>query len=192
MVWFFASIIIIILLILLYVLIMNHVNFYKKEPCSICDQNTGIKGNKRFVLRSGCICENCLKRAGYTEIEIKQMASRALSSKTIDDMQEEIFLCKKMGREQYQEMKKVETAKKIEEFKAQRDAAFRENAEAPLRCPKCGSTQISADKKGFGVGKAVVGAAVAGPIGLAAGNIGARKVRITCLKCGHQWMAGKD
>ena len=59
------------------------------------------------------------------------------------------------------------------------------------RCPKCGSTSLSADKKGFGIGKAVVGAAVAGPIGLMAGNIGAKKVRVTCLKCGHQFWAGK-
>jgi hypothetical protein len=59
------------------------------------------------------------------------------------------------------------------------------------RCPKCKSTSISADKKGFGVGKAVVGAAIAGPLGLAGGNIGAKKVRITCLNCRHQWMAGK-
>lgn len=58
-------------------------------------------------------------------------------------------------------------------------------------CPICGSTSISASKKGFGVGKAVVGAAIAGPIGLAAGNIGASKVRITCLNCGHTWTAGK-
>lgn len=58
-------------------------------------------------------------------------------------------------------------------------------------CPKCGSTSISANKKGFGVGKAVVGTAVAGPIGLVAGNIGASKVRITCLNCGHTWTAGK-
>jgi Na+-transporting methylmalonyl-CoA/oxaloacetate decarboxylase gamma subunit len=59
------------------------------------------------------------------------------------------------------------------------------------RCPKCGSTSVSGDKKGFGVGKAVVGAALAGPIGLAAGGIGAKKVRVTCLNCGHHWMAGK-
>lgn len=54
-------------------------------------------------------------------------------------------------------------------------------------CPKCGSTSLSANKKGFGVGKAVVGSAIAGPIGLVAGNKGAKKVRITCLNCGHQW-----
>ena len=41
------------------------------------------------------------------------------------------------------------------------------------RCPKCGSTSLSANKKGFGIGKAVVGSAIAGPIGLIAGNLGA-------------------
>lgn len=56
-------------------------------------------------------------------------------------------------------------------------------------CPKCHSTSLSAQKKGFGIGKAVVGAALTGGIGLVAGNIGAKKVRVTCLKCGHQFMA---
>lgn len=54
-------------------------------------------------------------------------------------------------------------------------------------CPKCGSTSLSANKKGFGVGKAVVGAALTGGIGLVAGNIGAKKVWVTCLNCGHRW-----
>ncbi|GEM_PF-631646 len=62
-------------------------------------------------------------------------------------------------------------------------------------CPKCHSTSLTAHKKGFGVGKAVVGAAAASvvfaPIGLVAGNIGAKKVRVTCLKCGHQFWAGQ-
>lgn len=58
-------------------------------------------------------------------------------------------------------------------------------------CPKCGSTSLTANKKGFGIGKAVVGAALTGGIGLVAGNIGAKKVRVTCLNCGHQFMAGK-
>jgi len=54
-------------------------------------------------------------------------------------------------------------------------------------CPKCGSTSLSANKKGFGVGKAVVGAWALGPVGLVAGNAGAKKVIVTCLSCGHQW-----
>lgn len=58
-------------------------------------------------------------------------------------------------------------------------------------CPKCYSTSLSANKKGFGVGKAVIGASIAGPIGLVAGNIHAKKVRLTCLNCGHQFYPGK-
>ncbi|HCR2111359.1 TPA: ribosomal protein L7/L12 [Clostridioides difficile] len=58
-------------------------------------------------------------------------------------------------------------------------------------CPKCGSTSLTAQKKGFGIGKAVAGATIAGGIGLVAGNLGAKKVRVTCLKCGKQFWAGK-
>jgi len=58
------------------------------------------------------------------------------------------------------------------------------------KCPRCGSTSLSANKKGFGIGKAVVGAAItANPLGLVAGNLGAKKVRVTCLKCGKQFWA---
>lgn len=59
-----------------------------------------------------------------------------------------------------------------------------------IKCPKCGSSQISANKKGFSAGKAVAGAVIAGGIGLAAGSIGSDKVIITCLKCGHQFKPG--
>lgn len=65
---------------------------------------------------------------------------------------------------------------------------------AQAHCPRCGSTSLSAHKKGFGIGKAVVGAAVTAPLGLGligavAGNKGAKKVRVTCLKCGKQFWA---
>lgn len=54
-------------------------------------------------------------------------------------------------------------------------------------CPKCHSTSLTAQKKGFGIGKAVIGRALVGNIGLMAGNIGANKVIVTCLNCGHQF-----
>ena len=57
-------------------------------------------------------------------------------------------------------------------------------------CPKCHSISITANKKGFGFGKAVAGGLVA-PIGLLAGGIGANKVQLTCMKCGHQFYPGK-
>lgn len=82
------------------------------------------------------------------------------------------------------------TGSKQEEDIALRQRISQMDAQGIPYCPKCFSTSLSADKKGFGVGKAVAGAAVAGPIGLAAGNIGSHKVRVTCLKCGYQFWAG--
>ena len=63
-------------------------------------------------------------------------------------------------------------------------------AEEPIRCPRCGSTQVTANKKGFGVGKALVGGFLTGGVGLLAGFLGSGKVMVTCVKCGKQWKAG--
>lgn len=60
-----------------------------------------------------------------------------------------------------------------------------------LYCPNCGSSHLTADKKGFGAGKAVAGAVLTGGIGLLAGFIGSGDVKITCLKCGQKWKPGQ-
>ncbi|OQB78873.1 MAG: hypothetical protein BWX88_05034 [Planctomycetes bacterium ADurb.Bin126] len=61
-----------------------------------------------------------------------------------------------------------------------------------LRCPKCGSTQISANQKGFGAGKACLGFLLGcGILAPLCGFLGAKKMLITCLACGYQWKAGK-
>ena len=59
-----------------------------------------------------------------------------------------------------------------------------------VACPRCSSAQVTAQKQGFGAGKAIVGGALTGGVGLLAGFLGSRKVRITCLQCGHSWKAG--
>lgn len=66
-------------------------------------------------------------------------------------------------------------------------------SENRIKCGKCGSDQITANKKGWSLGKAVVGAAIVpfGLIGAAAtGFIGSGKIKVTCLACGHDWTAG--
>lgn len=67
-----------------------------------------------------------------------------------------------------------------------------------LKCPKCGSTSLSGQKKGYGVVKGAAGAAlgltIGAPLaiaGLAAGNIGSKKIRCTCMSCGYAFKAGK-
>jgi hypothetical protein len=59
-----------------------------------------------------------------------------------------------------------------------------------VRCPKCGSAQLSVNRKGFGGGGACCGALLLGPLGALCGFAGANKVLVTCLKCGHQWSRG--
>lgn len=59
-----------------------------------------------------------------------------------------------------------------------------------IKCPKCHSTQLTSNKKGFSGVKALGGAALVGGVGLLAGTIGSNKVVITCLRCGHQFNAG--
>lgn len=56
-------------------------------------------------------------------------------------------------------------------------------------CSKCLSTNISTNKKGYGLGKGAAGAIVAGPLGLVVGMAGKNKVECTCLKCGHKFKA---
>ena len=59
-----------------------------------------------------------------------------------------------------------------------------------LYWPKCGSSQLVANKKGFGVGKAITGAILTGGVGLLAGFLGSGKIKVTCLRCGHKCDAG--
>lgn len=59
--------------------------------------------------------------------------------------------------------------------------------EEPVRCPRCQSTQLTANQKGYGLGKGVAGGLLLGPVGLLGGFIGSKEVVITCLKCGHRW-----
>lgn len=57
-------------------------------------------------------------------------------------------------------------------------------------CFRCGSTSISSNQKGYGAGKGLVGALIAGPIGLLGGFFGSGKVKVTCMNCGHSWTPG--
>ncbi len=86
--------------------------------------------------------------------------------------------------------KEKREAKKAEEQEL-KDKIKQMDKDGTVYCPKCYSTNITSNKKGFGVGKAAVGAIATGGIGLLAGGIGKNKIELTCLKCGNQWKAGK-
>ena len=56
-----------------------------------------------------------------------------------------------------------------------------------LKCPKCKSTNLTANTKGFGLGKAAVGGILLGPVGLLGGLLGSKKPVFICLNCGNQF-----
>ncbi|MDU5106532.1 TM2 domain-containing protein [Clostridium sp.] len=91
------------------------------------------------------------------------------------------------GEKENQFTKRIENQAKIDEIK-QKMAPINDDV---VRCPKCGSSQLSANKKGFSLGKAVAGGVLLVPIaGVATGMIGKNKIIITCLNCGKHFKPG--
>ncbi len=149
-----------------------------ETSCTVCGQ--GVTIFQRCELRHRrLVCKSCYEKAGLKKAGIPH------NLVNVDDV------CVLCGMDETDQPAYIEEMR--EGLRQESENAIARQAAAPPpvpACAKCGSTSISADKKGFGVGKAVIGATLVGPIGLTGGNIGAKKVRITCLNCGHQWMAG--
>lgn len=59
--------------------------------------------------------------------------------------------------------------------------------ENKIKCPRCNSTNVSTGTKGYGLVKGATGGIILGPLGLLAGLIGSKRIRIDCLLCGHHW-----
>lgn len=157
----------------------------------ICDICGGPLGLMKMTYPDGFVCHKCFSKAN-TQIpriyknaaEVRAVLDQELADMSADERTAFFDKLSEGAHEKY--MAEIQT--KIR----QNNVPVKPSASQPVpHCPKCNSTSISADKKGFGIGKAVAGAAFAGPVGLVAGNLGAKQVRITCLNCGHQWTAGK-
>ena len=56
-----------------------------------------------------------------------------------------------------------------------------------VTCPRCHSTSITAQKKGYSVSAGVVGELFVGLPGLLLGAAGRNDIVVTCLNCGHKW-----
>lgn len=143
------------------------------KACAIC----GKVAKPLRQAKDGIICADCYAAAGFPAAVSISLIPVAVLKDQIDNAADGKSIIKRFKESggALPETKKLSVTP----------------APQTVKCPRCQSSAISADKKWFGIGKAVVGAAVAGPIGLVAGNMGAKKVRITCLNCGYQWYAGK-
>ncbi len=87
----------------------------------------------------------------------------------------------------HMQQQELEEAQRQTEQQRQQLQLQQKQYDEMMKCPRCGSTSLSGNKKGYGIGKGVVGATIFGPLGLIAGNIGSGKVVITCMKCGHKF-----
>ena len=56
------------------------------------------------------------------------------------------------------------------------EIATREERDSSVRCPKCGSNQVHAERRGWN---------------LWTGAIGMHKIKLTCLKCGFRFNPGQ-
>ena len=95
---------------------------------------------------------------------------------------------KDLAEKKLEESKEKRAEKKLEKQEL-KDRIKQMDKEGIVYCPKCYSTQITANKKGFSLGKAAAGSLIAG--GVLLGAVGKNKIEVTCLKCGHKWKAGK-
>ena len=123
------------------------------------------------------------------ELERKEMiANMSDSERDIYYREQELALQNKMLKAQALSLQQQNEQLKIQQ----------KQFDSMAKCPRCGSTSLSGNKKGYGVVKGALGAAALGAvtggvgaaiIGLGAGNIGRNKVKITCLNCGKQFKA---
>jgi hypothetical protein len=60
-----------------------------------------------------------------------------------------------------------------------------------IKCPKCGSNQLLANKKGFSGAKTLGGILNTGNIGLLAGTLDSNNIKIICLACNNEFKPGE-
>lgn len=70
--------------------------------------------------------------------------------------------------------------------------SYSQSPDQGMGCPTCHSTQVTAGKKGFGVGKALLGGVMLGPVGILAGFIGSKNMEFVCLSCKTRWNAASN
>lgn len=100
-----------------------------------------------------------------------------------------IILLLIMGRVNYEKKEIKEGRMKAPEKKPVKYIR-KEIEQDELKCPKCGSKHITAQKRGYKLGRGVVMGAIALPLAFT-GAIGKDKIQLTCLKCGNKFKQGK-
>jgi hypothetical protein len=181
------------------------------QKCPVCKKGKLIKKEKRNFLGHiffNFYCDNC--DANF-EQELTRFKLIPKETSEIDDTNIRNFYFQNSDKEKsiaewYKlSHQKIEITKEIanvhisnkisNDNPVQGDITVTKNVQSfddEISCPKCGSHQYFANKKGFSWGKAVGGAIVTGGVGgVLFGFHKSHKIRLSCLKCGYDWVAGK-
>lgn len=170
--------------------------------CIECGQELGI--NDKF-------CKNCGKRIDQiTQNEEAYPIGQILDSFNNNRIEASKYLINKYGisiskakelvdneynkrkpRKNMWEQAKQNVADRALQQQQEKDKIKQLKKDKIPFCPRCHSTNLTAQKKGFGLLKGAVGVATFGGLGVTAAGIGKNKIILTCLNCGYQFKPGK-
>lgn len=164
-----------------------------KDDLSIDDNNLPTVGKSNVVVCPSCGKENQVGSAfcGYCGNSLDSFLPDSMDIGEMEksDVDLAYYKANLQMQQQALQMQRIEleeTRKRTEQQQQQLELQ-RQQYEDMMKCPRCGSTSLSGNKKGYGIGKGIIGASILGPFGLVAGNIGSGKVLVTCMKCGKKF-----
>lgn len=164
------------------------------EP-EIIEQPAAMRLNKMFCTKCGKENRSDSHFCGYCGTPFTAFVDRNADTGelTKDDMDLAYYKANLQMQQQALQIqqRELEEAQRQSEQHQQQIKLQKKQYDSMLKCPRCGSTSLSGNKKGYGVGKGLIGATVVGPFGLVAGNLGSKKVIVTCMNCGHRFKAGR-
>ncbi len=124
-------------------------------------------------------------------IELMDYLGMPLTQDEISSLNFKMQLNFEAKKEEERQKKEAEEQKRIQQqlyriengLESKKEKKARLDKMDVVYCPKCLSTQITAQKRGFSVGQAIT-------FGTLAGMVGSNKIVLTCMKCGHKFKPG--
>ncbi|MEG0133767.1 MAG: hypothetical protein RR851_14635 [Clostridium sp.] len=157
----------------------NSIMFYKKD-------NVKVSTMLEYFF-------NIVQISEASELKERYESEKLKAKVRVEELKEESMNRAKKLKEENERMSKMlnQNSKPIPKVSYIPSKVSKPIEHGVIHCPKCGGTQLTTQKKGFGLAKGVAGVLTFGAYGLLTAGIGKNKIIITCLKCGKQFKPGK-